>query len=756
MKLNYDYQNTNGAFVVTGVCTHSLNVDTSSYNLFSKGAVGDPYIGVYAFDTIIVKGGARVQTSGMVFYNVIILNNGQFTSFTGTQTGMIEQKGQVPEDVRQASVLRKMLREAMPIIDNNNIKVASSKTIQATTALKVIGKNPEKKGSLFARIAEMFKKLFAVNKPQDDKKQAATSKVKQADTTVSLIIKKNEEKPVLVATAGVPDNTPAPAKKVCKNGDPMYTYDPLDRVTSMQTPAGNTQYHYDTITGSLDKITSPEGKQFNYGYNHGQLESLEYPNGITAHYTFDDNGNLTDLDYRKGGSSVKRYQYRYDRNGMRDTMIDNDGVHSYAYDQLYQITQAMHPTVPNPLEQFTYDSVGNRLTDMTHSAYQYNELNQLMEDDSCIYKYDLDGNQTEKINKATGDTTRFTYDIENKLLQVQKSGMLAKYAYEATGRRMAKTVNGTTTQLRYNGNNLIIEMNGNDSITASYTFGGIDKPLMTNRNNKDYYYVQDGLGSVTALTDSNATVVKQYKYSVFGVITDETGDTAAWNPFTYTSREYEKDVGIYFYRARYYDPGTGRFLSSDPLAEKGHQVLSYRYASNSPLSFADPQGLATCQAIRYMEDFESNEEPGVYIQFNASMYKAQWDAMAQNLKSQYNVLTVEASTKKDLLPIVEQGTYNAILSHSYWDQQYIFSRYNNPSNVGYYDINKATHGVTFISSCFSAKFLAGNDNLRAWHQGPGEIDIGILISDITTWFGEKADACKADGGGGGGGGCGGK
>jgi YD repeat-containing protein len=93
---------------------------------------------------------------------------------------------------------------------------------------------------------------------------------------------------------------------------------------------------------------------------------------------------------------------------------------------------------PNALEQFTYDTAGNRLTDLTHTNYQYNELNQLIEDDSCMYNYDADGNMTTKISKNTGDTTTFVWDIENKLVEVRKPGMIAKYTYDALGRRMSK------------------------------------------------------------------------------------------------------------------------------------------------------------------------------------------------------------------------------------------------------------------------------------------------------------------------------
>jgi hypothetical protein len=81
-------------------------------------------------------------------------------------------------------------------------------------------------------------------------------------------------------------------------------------------------------------------------------------------------------------------------------MRDHHGLHEYGYDPLYQIIQATHPTVQNPLGQFTYDAAGNRLTDLTHSAYQYNELNQLTEDDGCWHLCDLDGNQVQMILKA--------------------------------------------------------------------------------------------------------------------------------------------------------------------------------------------------------------------------------------------------------------------------------------------------------------------------------------------------------------------
>ncbi len=108
VKLNYDYVSTFGAHQVLSVDTHALIVDTTDGNLFTSGNVGNDYIGVYAFDSIIVTGGARVTTPGLVFYNNIFLNNGWFTSHTGTQTGSLNKPGYIPEDVRLAMGKKEM------------------------------------------------------------------------------------------------------------------------------------------------------------------------------------------------------------------------------------------------------------------------------------------------------------------------------------------------------------------------------------------------------------------------------------------------------------------------------------------------------------------------------------------------------------------------------------------------------------------------------------------------------------------------
>ncbi|MCH7711065.1 MAG: hypothetical protein IH903_05450 [Proteobacteria bacterium] len=103
-----------------------------------------------------------------------------------------------------------------------------------------------------------------------------------------------------------------------------------------------------------------------------------------------------------------------------------------------------------------------------------------------------------------------------------------------------------------------------------------------------FVYHTDGSGSVTELTDSTGVVARAYAYDAYGQIADEIGTLA--NPYAYTGREFDAESGLYFYRARYYDPETGRFLSEDPIHFAGLDVNLYRYVFNNPVNLTDPTG----------------------------------------------------------------------------------------------------------------------------------------------------------------------
>ena len=110
-----------------------------------------------------------------------------------------------------------------------------------------------------------------------------------------------------------------------------------------------------------------------------------------------------------------------------------------------------------------------------------------------------------------------------------------------------------------------------------------------------YYYHQNNLLSVAALTGSDGKAVERYAYTAYGKptvwsddgngnLTDITTDPTQWkdNPYLFTGHRYDPETGLYYCGSRYYDPGLGRFISRDPI---GSGVNLYEYSNNDPLGY---------------------------------------------------------------------------------------------------------------------------------------------------------------------------
>jgi RHS repeat-associated protein len=108
------------------------------------------------------------------------------------------------------------------------------------------------------------------------------------------------------------------------------------------------------------------------------------------------------------------------------------------------------------------------------------------------------------------------------------------------------------------------------------------------RSSATSFYHADGLGSVTSLSNAAGALAQNYTFDSFGKQTASTGSLT--NPFQYTGRESDSETGLYYYRARYYDPGVGRFISQDPMAFRGGENF-YVYAYNNVVNLDDPFGL---------------------------------------------------------------------------------------------------------------------------------------------------------------------
>lgn len=279
--------------------------------------------------------------------------------------------------------------------------------------------------------------------------------------------------------------------------------------------------------------------------------------------------------------------------------IDDANEQVYDYDSVYQLTFVDYND-GNDMS-FYYDALGNRWQTINGGTVNYltNSLNQYTSVGGTSYTYDDNG------NLAYDGILRYYYDCENRLIDVNDANdnPVASYTYDYSGRRIARTIYGSpdvTIKYAYDGARIIAEYDANNTLLRKFIYGpGIDEPICVvdvADGNAVYYYHFDGLGSVVALSDVNNLPVERYAYDVFGrpTIRDVNGveiaESAFTNPYLFTGRAWDPETALYYYRARYYDYFTGRFLQADPIGY-GDGMNLYAYCNNNAVNHKDPMGL---------------------------------------------------------------------------------------------------------------------------------------------------------------------
>ena len=366
------------------------------------------------------------------------------------------------------------------------------------------------------------------------------------------------------------------------SGVTSYGCDSAQRLTTIARSIGGSTVAAVGLTyDAASRVTAISRTQSGIGTN------------VASSLAYDSADRVTTLTHQvSGGATLDSFVYGYDSGGRLKTETNTEGLATYGYDAANQLTSVTRPAGQTN-ESYSYDSGGNR----TMTGYTTGVGNELLASPGATYAYDAEGNMAAKTETSTGNVWSYTYDIRNRLTGVTEKNSggtviyQASYTYDALDRRIATTVNGTTTWTVYDGQNTYADFSGAGTLKTRYLYGpAIDELLArTDSGGTTAWYLTDRLGSVRDLASTSGAALDHLAYDAYGNIVSESQPSNG-DRFKWTAREWDGTTGLQFNRHRYYAPSVGRWTQVDPVGFMGHQSNLFVYIQNKPVANRDALG----------------------------------------------------------------------------------------------------------------------------------------------------------------------
>ncbi len=468
--------------------------------------------------------------------------------------------------------------------------------------------------------------------------------------------------------------------KIYRDGNKkVFNYDSLGRLVSASDKSSSYEYQYDDNDRLLSKKDLKTGtiQSFTYDKNGQRTglttgKSLQNPDK-TVIYKYDALGRInleTVVDGPSGSATNLMVAYSYNAMNRVTNKVFSTGLKTvYQYDALHRLTAVINysnKTIPLSALRYTYDKVGNRLTETRVestntliSRFIYDAKYQLVDASYGnelreTFSYDATGNRTFKtsIRGLKTESVRYVYDNDNRMMAEQFDGSITQYTYDQAGRIVQKRLGGTVESFEYDSRDLMkryIIQKGNDLNVAEYGYD-VENHRITKKDDSNlefrmspqtvestwdgdnllteggsFYlnnimvngyeaqissirtavFLKDAAGSIRGeLYDKPVSIngitagFMSRDYTAFGESLKNTENPSLGNSETgngsnlgFTGHYFDSESGLYYARARYYDPRTGRFQTRDPLNDTSPTGLNkYMYANNNPIMLWDPMG----------------------------------------------------------------------------------------------------------------------------------------------------------------------
>jgi RHS repeat-associated protein len=425
----------------------------------------------------------------------------------------------------------------------------------------------------------------------------------------------------------------------------IYTYDPADRVASITYPSGWTAAYTRDAMGRTTAVTAqPPGPAISVpvlataAYQpFGPINALTLGNGVAESRSFDLDYRLTGLA-DTGAAALQNLTYAYDAANNVSSIIDGvtaGNSQTFGYDALDRLTSAAGGYGSFG---YTYDSVGNRLSQTSAGA-------------AATYSYAAGSNQLTAITATgvpqaigydkAGNVTNFSpanalYNQAGQLATVMAgNNLIARYTYDAFGRRLARVgaVTATTLYQYDQSTHLLEETDGQGNPLADYIYlGALPIATISPSTAQVYFLHADRLSTPQSATDNNQNVVWTANYGPFGEMSAV--PSLIVQNLRLPGQEFDIETGLYHNGFRDYAPGWGRYLQSDPIGLTGG-LNTYAYARGNPARWIDPLGLCTVTASGDNAVIQIAPDDTVTVQGWASLTPAQQQQIIGDLETAY-------------------------------------------------------------------------------------------------------------------------
>ena len=485
-----------------------------------------------------------------------------------------------------------------------------------------------------------------------------------------------------------------------------YSYDAVERLTSVTDPVGTWTMRYEKKRGYLDTLITPFSDTLRYTFDSqertlgpywqssgplqsrlptfsevGALKTLTHSVATTPSYTAGKWDRAWNPD-SSGPPLLPKWTEQHGAGAAIETLRDSANFDGWG--RLVAWIQRKDGTGWVVRDTFRFDRVGNIKTTAGAEVYDITTGRLTARTDAggtWSYSYDRAGNLVQATQ--AGITWTYGYDALNRLRTVKRGAtLIARYAYDVSGRRIAKRVysnatGGTVayTRFAYSGPNVAFEADSLNAMTLKYVWGRAADDLLAVRDGagNQFYVVQDLLHNVRGVVNRDGTWKVSQRFGPYGARTavDSSGSGLGFElRYRWTGREYDAESGWYYFRARYFDPSQRRFVQEDPIGYGGG-VNVYAYGDGNPTNGRDPTGLRFPRTIPNLE----TETPGPQSIIGAGGggswgdpwgqeddYDERWDS--SHPQGDVHVVTIcLAGSCKSLTVLVTNGDFDPSVGH---------------------------------------------------------------------------------------------